>query len=259
MMPLDDRRGMRLRGRRPIMAQARALAIDGVPLCDVMCWLEDARLGGATPATALGEVPGRPGGIDLTLSGATGAATPGRRTCEFDIATDAAARDRAHVKFAVGAWAGREVSALYGPMGCELRGRLSVGAWEDAPAISRCTLSLDAEPFALGPERSSSAGRLLVGGEVWVEPMYELAVRSARPNVDLIVDGLRVLRVPSASGSWPVGALVSIDCAACSVKVNGQLACPTLDSDWPILTPGAHRVSCDGCDVTVTWRERHMF
>lgn len=258
MMPLDDRRSARLRGRRAIEAQARALAIDGVPLLDVSCWLEDARLGEAAPATSYGDVPGRPGGADLTLSGPDGAAVPGRRPCEFDIATDAPARDRAHVKFAVGAWAGREVSALYAPMGCELRGRLAVGAWEDGPLLSRCTLALDAEPLAIGPERSSSSGRVLVRG-AWAEPTVEIVVESARQAIDLVVDGLRAMRVPSASGSWPPGARVVIDAAARTVLVNGNLACPTLDSDWPVLAPGAHTVSCAGCDVLVRWRERYMF
>ncbi len=259
MIPLTSRHdGREWRGRvRDI--QARALSIDGTDLASLKCWLTDARLGDAPPSTAFVDAPGRAGGIDLTLDGPTGAASPARRACEFDIMTDCASHERACVRFALGAYAGRTVEVLFAPLRAALRGRLSVGAWEDSAAVSACTLILDAEPFALGERRSSSAGRLTVEGSAWAVPSFELTVRDPRPSIDLVLDGARVMRVPSAGGAWPRGARLVIDCAERSIRANGNLAAPTLDSDWPVLTPGAHTVACEGCGLRTSWRERYMF
>lgn len=258
MIPLTDRYdGRQWRGdTRDI--QAAALSIDGTPLAALGCWLADARLGDAPPSTAYGDMPGRAGGIDQTLTGPTGAAIPARRECEFDIATDCDSHRRAWTRFALGAYLGKTVEVLYAPLQASLRGRLSAGAWSDSNGISTCTLALDAEPYALG-ESKTSTGSLVVEGSAWAEPTFDITVKTARPNVDLMLDGLRAMRVPSASGSFPAGTRIAIDSAAHAVRVHGNLACPTLDSEWPVLAPGAHTVSCEGCDLTATWRERYMF
>lgn len=242
----------------PAICRGSALSIDGAPLAAFDCWLADARLGDAPPATAHGDMPGRAGGIDQTLTGPTGAALPGRRECEFDIATDCDARRRAWVRFALGAYIGKTVEALYAPLQACLRGRLSAGAWSDSSGVSTCTLTLDAEPFALG-EVKTATSTLVIEGSAWAEPVFAITVKSPRANVDLVLDGLRVMRVPSASGQFAAGTRIAIDSAAHSAKVNGRLACPTLDSDWPVLTPGAHAIACEGCGLLATWRERYMF
>lgn len=259
MIPLTDRRGgIEWRGRQRDM-QAAAISIDGSDLAAFKCWLTDARLGDAAPLTAFGDMPGRAGGIDQTLEGPGGAAVPSRRACEFDIATDCPASERAWVRFSLGRLLGRTVEVFYAPLGAALRGRLSAGAWDDAPIGSTCTLTLDAEPFALGERRVSSAAELAVGGSAWAEPTFELTVMTPTRNADLVVDGVRAMRVPSASGQFPAGTSIAVDSEIRSVRVNGSLACPTLDSDWPLLTPGAHAVACEGCEVKVAWRERYMF
>ena len=258
MIPLTDRYDGRQWSGRTRDIQAAALAIDGTPLAALGCWLADARLGDAAPSTAYGDMPGRAGGIDQTLEGPGGAALPSRRQCEFDIATDCGAADRAWVRFALGAYLGKTVEVLYAPLQACLRGRLSAGPWEDANGISTCTLALDAEPYALGEVKTSTGG-LVVEGSAWAEPVLDITVETARPNIDVALDGLRAMRIPSASGSFAAGTRVTVDSAAHAVRVNGNLAAPTLDSDWPVLTPGAHTVSCEGCGIRIAWRERYMF
>ena len=258
MIPLTDRYDGNQWSGSTRDIQAAALAIDGTALAAFGCWLVDARIGDAPPSTAYGDMPGRAGGIDQTLDGPGGAAVPGRRLCEFDIATDCDAADRAWARFALGAYIGKTVEVLYAPLQACLRGRLSAGAWSDSNGISTCTLALDAEPYALG-ESKTAASTANVEGSAWAEPVFDIAVKSARPNVDIVLDGVRAMRVPSASGSFAVGARITVDSSAHTIKVNGNLACPTLDSEWPVLTPGAHTVSCEGCDLAVTWRERYMF
>lgn len=258
MIPLTDRYDGRQWSGRTRDIQAAALSIDGTPLAALGCWLTDARLGDAAPSTAYGDMPGRAGGIDRTLTGPTGAAIPARRECEFDIATDCDSHRRAWVRFALGAYLGKTVEVLYAPLQASLRGRLSAGAWSDSNGISTCTLALDAEPYALG-EVKTSTSTANVEGSAWAEPVFDIEVKSARPNVDIVLDGVRVMRVPSASGNFAVGTRLAVDSSAHAVKVNGNLACPTLDSEWPALAPGTHTVSCEGCDLAVTWRERYMF
>lgn len=258
MIPLTDRYDGNAWSGRTRDIQAEALCIDGTPLAALDCWLTDARLGDAAPATAYGDMPGRAGGIDRTLEGPCGEAVPGRRPCEFDIATDCDAADRAWTRFALGAYLGKTVEVLYAPLQACLRGRLSAGPWSDSNGISTCTLALDAEPYALGGSKTST-GYVVVEGSAWAEPVLDITVETARPNIDVALDGLRVMRIPSASGNFPAGARLTVDAAAHAVKVNGNPACPTLDSDWPVLTPGPHKVACDGCDIRIAWRERYMF
>ena len=233
---------------------ARPLAIDGEPLESYGCWLCSYTLGEAAPALALSDMPGRAGGVDQTLDGPTGTAVPGRRKCEFVVATDGRPTD---AMTALGRVAGKAVEVCIPDLGLCLAGRLSLGAWS-VGKVSPCTLTLDAEPYALG-ESKTAASTANVEGSAWAEPVFDIEVKSARPNVDIVLDGVRVMRVPSASGSFAVGTRMVIDTAAHTVKVNGNLACPTLDSEWPVLRPGAHTVSCEGCDALVTWRERYMF
>lgn len=232
-----------------------ALALDGEPLAAFGCWLCSYALGEAKPVTSIGEMPGRAGGIDQTLEGPCGEALPERRECEFVIATHGTDPMRAMTR--LGRLAGKTVEVFVRELNVSLRGRLSVGAW-DVAGISTCTLALDAEPYALG-EVKTSTGPVVVEGSAWAEPVFGITVKAARPNVDLMLDGLRAMRVPSASGSFAAGTRVTVDSAAHAVRVNDTLACPTLDSEWPVLAPGAHTVSCEGCDLAATWRERYMF
>ena len=232
-----------------------ALALDGEPLAAFGCWLSSYALGEAQPVMSIGEMPGRAGGIDQTLEGPCGEALPGRRECEFVIATHGTDPMRAMTR--LGRLAGKTVEVFVRELNVSLLGRLSVGTW-DVAGISTCTLALDAEPYALG-EVKTATSTVNVEGSAWAEPVFDIAVKSARPNVDIVLDGVRVMRVPSASGNFPVGTRIAVDSSAHTIKVNGNLACPTLDSEWPVLTPGAHAVSCEGCDLAVTWRERYMF
>lgn len=53
---------------------------------------------------------------------------------------------------------------------------------------------------------------------------------------------------------------VSIDCDRRVVTVDGATSMITLDSDWPVLSPGAHTVSMTSGtgDAVVSWTERNL-
>mgnify|MGYP003374497516 FL=1 len=231
-----------------------ALCIDGAPLSSAGCWLSSAEIGEAAPALAISEVPGRPGGIDRTLELADGSAVPGRRACSFTIATSHPTR----AMLWLGRLAGRVVEVFYETLGFSLRGRLSVGQW-DLGGISTVALALDAEPYGLGIEQASGGRRVFIEGSAPVEPVFEVRVETARPRVELKVDGRGVMRVASAAGGWKPGAVIAIDSAGRTVRAGGNLVAPTLDSDWPVLDPGQHEIACEGCEVKTSWRERFMF
>ncbi len=128
-----------------------------------------------------------------------------------------------------------------------------------------CVLTfLCPDPIAYGAERtvtvpSGGSVDFLVGGTYPAKPTI---TASAVRDAESLVYGLRLddgdyLHIATGSGS-AVG--ISVDCADRECIVNSAASLPTLDSDWLVLSPGAHTLEMDNGtgDATVTFRERWL-
>lgn len=92
---------------------------------------------------------------------------------------------------------------------------------------------------------SGGSAEFVVGGTYIadVRVMSDAARRDSSSQLwGVTFDGAEKLHVPIQSSG---AVAVDIDCRTRSVKAGGATTMITLDSDWPIVSPGVHRVSMD--------------
>lgn len=261
-MPLDSRFDLPASARPPMDDQASALLVDGVELGSMGCFLEDFRIGSAELATGYTSVAGLAGALDLTLEDGAGCALPGMRTVEIQIATFAPSYDLPGVKLAVGKLHGKVCEVMFKPLGKALRGRVSVGEWDDSNGWCSCTLTMGAEPYLLGASVSvalaNGSTSFAVGCTAPVRPAIEVSAAANAAKVKLTLDGGAVLEYVPAS-KLASGVKVVFDCTERTLRANGYLAAPTLASDYFELVPGKHTIALTGGTATLSYRELYRY
>lgn len=105
---------------------------------------------------------------------------------------------------------------------------------------------------------SGGSANITVYGNTYTRPdISATATRGSSGLWGLRVDGGDYLRValPTASATS-----VLVECDRRNLYVGGNVALPTLDSDWLVLTPGTHTISMDQGtgDCSLTWNERWL-
>lgn len=102
---------------------------------------------------------------------------------------------------------------------------------------------------------SGSSGDFEVGGTD--ESKLTMEMRNCSGSV-----GIRLSGYAGSSGDYTIqaiksGSVVSFDCVNHIVRVDGIVSGITLDSKWPILTPGRWTARPSGGKLTMNWRQSY--
>lgn len=102
---------------------------------------------------------------------------------------------------------------------------------------------------------SSTAMDFEVGGTD--ESKLTMEMRNCSGSV-----GIRLSGYAGSSGDYMIraiksGSMVSFDCVNHIVRVDGSVSGITLDSKWPILTPGRWTARPSGGKLTMNWRQSY--
>ena len=257
MLPLRDI-GHRMARVGAYARNGGALIIDGEAIGDHGVLLSDAVIGPAEVKTAVEDVDGVAGGVDLTLEGPDGRAVPGRRQCEFSLVFDGTVTQRLQARAWLMGFNGRRSAVAYSPLGgMLLHGRISFEDEEDFLMHSEVKMMLDADPYLEGAHRELSIGsvtRFKVGGNAYTWPVFEITPAQGAKTVRVSIDGSYIeLQAEQAFGSVDITIDCRMDSRCC--RVNGSLVAPTLESDYPALLPGWRTVSLTGGTGTIAFEE----
>ncbi|AKT48200.1 hypothetical protein ADJ70_03250 [Olsenella sp. oral taxon 807] len=139
-------------------------------------------------------------------------------------------------------------------------GEREVRSYDESVSVNVTLLCAD--PVMYGAQCSASLSgptvTATIGGTFPARP--RVTVVGARPGADGTLGLLIGGRALAVALDGPGGHGVDIDCGSRTCAVDGRLALPTLDSDWPSLPPGAQAMSiASGTgSATVTWHERWL-
>lgn len=236
-------------------ADAAEVTLDGATLEELGCWPTSIELAPATATVSTASVPGRHGSVDLTLEDGTGGAYLTNRTLTIGIATDASwGETLADVKPAIGAFMGRVVEVWASPLGGTMEGRCAVGQWDDSRGASACTLTFDVGPMVSGDavevELAEGANAVEVSGNRPALAVYTLTATDGATSISVYDgEGHTLEYSPGAS----ITATVTIDCDAQAVYAGSSLVAPTVESDYPVLLPGAATVTLTNCTGALTY------
>lgn len=224
--------------------------LDGRPLSAWDCILgeDGVAVGASTTRLTRTSIPGRYGILDQSGRDAQGRAMDDQGidvTVQLLMLADET--DQRSLKASIGALKGMRTSMWWQRMWTgEYRGTLQVGAWEDVwlPGIrylcSTVTLTLSCDDDL---QHAPMRRHRLEAGE---NTIPVLGNRIAAPTVTLIPDadaasvslsdGTRTVEYRPATPFDGVRTL-TIDCASQTGLYGATPLAPTLDSDWPTLTP----------------------
>lgn len=247
-VPVDDS-GLRL-GGKPLRDYGISLLLGGV------------EIGSAESVASFVSVPGRAGSVNRTLVDESGHAYVGRRTITMHIAATGSELDAWEAKIALGALDGTETTLEWGVMPGHYTGFLTVGDWTDEYTSggvyhhSTCDLTMQADPYLVGDPRSFPISTDAVS----------VFIRGNRPAWPIIVaqppQGTKRLYV-TLGGSQIVYALpetvngaqtLTIDCGQRTSTLASNAIFPSVDSDYPPLTPGPTTAEISAGTATVTYR-----
>ena len=237
------------------------LTIDGRHLGDyaVFALAGGISIGESTPVTAFQPAPGRSGGWDTTLTDMYGYPAMERREITIQVAATGDPLEIEEAKTLIGGRNGRHVR-IGGLTGLgEYRGRLSVGAWTDrhdaggAIQWSVCTLTLDAEPYAYGPEQridmqldgKPTHARIL--GNRPTPPVFHQLIDEKVDDVTPVAtthtftansQTVHVANTLTGAGLWDDPHPLVIDCGQRHVTWRGEARAIAIDDDYPTVPPG---------------------
>lgn len=246
-----DRSGLRLAGR-PIRDWGLWLLLGGVEI--------DA----PDKTTDFVNVPGMSGSVNRTLLDESGHAYADRRTITMHVATLGNLQDAIETKQAVGALDGIDTTLEWGGLPGHYQGFLTVGAWTDTWGSggvyrhSTCDLTMLADPDLVDEPRTFD---LTVGDprHVWVKGNRpSRPVITATPPRDTkrlyITVGARqlVYDLPGTDGAKTLVA----DCENRSTTYGDAVVFPSVDSDYPVLTPGEVPSQLSAGTGSVTYHPR---
>lgn len=257
MMPLGtfdrmrvpvDQSGLRL-GGRPISDYGISLLLGGIEI--------DA----AEASTDFVNVPGLSGSVNRTLLDESGHAYTDRRTITMHVATTGRETEAMETKIMMGGLDGTETTLEWGALPGHYEGFLTVGAWTDVYGHggvyrhSTCDLTMLANPDLIDGPREFAVGTTQRG--VWIR-----GNRPSRPVIVAIppvgtkrfyttVNGMQL--VYDLSGVDGAKKLVA-DCEQRQSTYGSAIVFPTVDSDYPVLTPGVVQSQVSAGTATVTYR-----
>lgn len=262
---------MGLTRRRYDLDNVAPLSLDGHPLdwygADPSDgWLQ---IDSVDIATSFQQVPGRSGGIDMTLEDETGAAAIGRLSISLGIVISGDEQQAVESKLRIGTLIGRDVTVKWRALPGEYHGRLSRDAWSDihlGPVFfqSTTTLTISADPFLRYPRQTiplldgEDAFLFTVPGNRPTRPRFTLTPTAGVERVLIRDNGERAMTVKlpaAADGDRPL----VVDAETRTLRFGSALAGLTLDSDWFNLTPGRHSITigrepaADGRTLSSGW------
>ena len=237
------------------------LTIDGRHLSDhaVFTTAGGITIGESTPVTAFQAAPGRSGGWDTTLTDMHGYPAMERREITIQVAAAGDPLEIEEAKTLIGGHNGRHVR-IGGLTGLgEYRGRLAVGAWTDRHDAagtlqwSVCTLTLDAEPYAYGPEQridmqldgKPTHARIL--GNRPTPPVFHQLIDEKVDDVTPVAtthtftandQTVHVANTLTGAGLWDEAHPLVIDCEQRHVTWQGEARAIAIDDDYPTVPPG---------------------
>lgn len=245
--------------------------LDGRPLSAWGCFLGagGVTVGEATPRLTRTTVPGRDGVIDQTQRDRQGRAYDDKgRTIEVDVVLTAGEQDQQSMREALAGLHGMRTSMWWRRMWAgEYRGTLRVGAWTDRflPGMrylcSSTTLTLECDDCAQhAPMQqvalSSGANPITVRGTRTVAPTLTLTPSAFVTQV-VVTDRVNQLTLRPAV-PFAGGQSIVIDSGRGVTLVNGNPLAPTLDSDYPLLTPPLTYIGVSGARGRLEYEPLHV-
>lgn len=245
--------------------------LDGSPLSAWGCFLGagGVTVGEATPRLIRTTVPGRDGVIDQTLRDRQGRAYDDKgRTIEVDVVLTAGEQDQQAMREALAGLHGMRTSMWWRRMWAgEYRGTLRVGEWDDVftPGMrylcSSTTLTLECDDSAqhASTERvslSTGTNLVTVKGNRPVPPTLTLTPPNTVTQI-VVDDGANRLTL-RPTVPFTGGQSIVINSGRGVTLVNGNPLAPTLDSDYPLLTPPMTRIGVIGASGRLDYEPLHV-
>lgn len=242
--------------RRMRLPSVEGLTLNGVPLERMMLGLgpDGVTVDAAKPIVSVQDMPGRDGGLDLTLTDPTGAAYMDRRTITLDLYAVGGEDDILAAKTRLGALAGTIATISWRTLPGAYRGRLSLDQWDDkwaGPGMVATSVhaTIDAAPTLTGPTRTTTltngANTVRVKGNRPCWPVWTLTPAANTRTITIRDAHGHHLTVTAATAiTGRVTITTSPDTRA--TRINGNLTAPTLDSDYFPLLPGTDTITLTG-------------
>ncbi|KFI56596.1 hypothetical protein [Bifidobacterium callitrichos] len=239
-----------------------SMLIDGRPLSDWACIIgsDGVQVAAVESRTSYVSVPGRHGRIDQTLRDPMGHAYDDGRDITINLTMLASAYDRPRLMADLGGLHGRHVAIAWPSMWLgEYRGTLQVGEWQDvfSPAgyvYSSGMLTLHTDDALQHGRRTRvtlawGTNRFSIDGNRPAWPVITLQPDPTAETVSIAIGGRTIAyrftraqtRTITSVSIQPAGeytgSLLTIDCAAETSTYGSNPIQPTLDSDYPMLSP----------------------
>lgn len=229
---------------------------------------EGVVLGESQPAVSYVDMAGWPGGVDVSLRDATGAATPGRRDVTIHLVASSDELELLDAKRKVGQLNGRRVTVRWQPWHGELTGDVSVGAWSEIwspPGVvlwMETKLTVSCDPLVTGEWAGFSTDT--DGVDVTVDgtrPAYPLVTSTPPAGTKRFY-----VTVSNSAGETTLKVDADYD-GATEVKMDSLTRTslygdtpvfPLIDSDYPMLVPGRNHVSVSAGTALVAYQPLFM-
>lgn len=236
-----------------------SMLIGGKPLSTWECLLgeDGVTVGEAKPRLTRTSLPGRQGVIDQTLRDRTGNAYQDGRDITVDIVLMADEHDQRQLKQRLGRLHGTYTSLHWPRMWAgEYRGTLEIGEWADrfVPGMrwlatgTMLTLHSDDGLQHARMRRhdlKEGGNRIRVLGNRPAPPTLTLTPATGATSITVTIDGVR-LEYTNAKGFTP-DRPIHIDTAGQRTTIGDTTPlAPTVDSDYPILTPRQAAIGLTG-------------
>lgn len=248
--------------RRCIPVDQSGLRLGGKPIRDygLNLLLGGVEIEAASASTDFVNVPGLSGSVNRTLLDESGHAYTDRRTITMHVATTGREPEAVETKLMLGGLDGTDTTLEWGSLPGRYEGFLTVGTWSDVYGHggiyrhSTCDLTMLANPDLIGDARSFDLSTTERG--VWIRgnrpnrPVIEALPSSGTKRFYITVNGMQlVYNLTNADGARKL----LVDCDGRESTYGGVPVFPTVDSDYPVLTPGTVLGQVSAGTATVTY------
>lgn len=227
------------------------LTLNGRPLSDWHLWLLSDGVSLAAPeqVTSLAETPGAQGAADMTLRDEAGYPYYRRRDLTMSWCTTGDEPEYWETRARLAMLDGTEVTVGWPCWPGVARGLLTVGDWTTTLAHGGafekavCEPVFSCDPCLYGPRMYFEAGTAAVvayvEGNRPSHPTISIVPPEGTRRIYLTVNDRQLVYNLDADGR----TTLTVDCAARSSVYGAAPIWPSVDSDYPVLLPGANRAS----------------
>lgn len=238
------------------------LRLDGRPLSDWGLMLVSPPV--VEPVewrTSRVEVPGRAGGVDMSLLDAMGRPVPADRECTLTVAVFGDTSECIESRCALMRLDGMDVTLGWRDWPGIGHGTLAVGRWEEQRdrlgrlAWASVDLTVRLDPYLTGEpstfEATVSGVDVLVHTDAPVRPTITTTPPAGTRRLYLTIGSAQLVYDfdPAASGS----RTLLVDCGMGSALWGGTPILPSLDSDYPTLVDGVNHAEISAGSMRVDY------